>query len=173
MAQTYTDIQPSDLISNSLSMLLGNFETVMSNSSGTTFPSANLQNGMWCYRADQNKLYLLLDKNTANWHLFFDLSNPIVTTSVLAAALATKQSTIGAGSALHGLTASLLPASKALASDVTGKITAAAVSSTELGALANVTGNVQVQFGNKQNKITISAVGPSGGVDGDIWLQVV
>lgn len=173
MAQTYTDIQPSDLISNSLSMLMGNFETVMSNSRGTAFPTTGLINGQWCFRADQNKLYLLMDKDTLDWQLFYDLNDPHVSLSLLTAQLATKQNVIGAGSALQNVVNSLLAANRAVVTDANGRLVDASVTAAEVGALAGVNQNIQVQFGAKQNKITISTAMPSGGVDGDIWLQVM
>lgn len=175
MAQNYTDIQPSELISNSLSMLLSNFETIMSNSSGAAFPTANLQNGMWFFNSATNKMYLLLDKNVPTWSLVFDFTNPLLF-PFMAGVLALKQDKIEssgpAASAISNLLNSVLAANKAVVSDGAGKIVAAAVSAAEVGSLAGVSQNVQMQFGNKQNKITVSAMMPSGGVDGDIWLQV-
>lgn len=172
MAQNYTDIQPSTLISDSLSLLMANFETIMSNNAGTAFPTANLQNGMWCLRTDQNKLYLLLDKTTSNWFLFYDLNDPKVSLSLLTSQLALKQNLITSGSALYNLVNSLLTASRAVVSDSSGRLAPSTVTAGELATLSGVTGPVQVQLGNKQNKITVSLAGPSGGNDGDIWLQV-
>lgn len=172
MGQNYTDIQPSELISNSLSLLLANFETIMSNSAGTAFPTADLQDGMWCFRSDEQKMYLLLDKTLPSWYLVFDLTDPIVSMSLLSAQLATKQDVIGSGSALQNLVTSVLTASRVVVSDTAGKLVASPATAGEVAALSGVSANVQVQFGGKQNKITISAAGPTGGVDGDIWLQV-
>ena len=172
MAQNYTDIQPSELISNSLSLLLSNFETIMSSSSGTAFPTADLQNGMWCFRSDQNKMYLLLDKTVPNWFLIFDLNDPMISLSLLTSQLALKQDKIVAGSAIEDLVNNLLTSSRAVVTDASGKIVVSPATAGEVAALAGLTGNVQAQFNTKQNKITISAAAPSGGTDGDIWLQV-
>jgi len=60
----------SDVVTNGISIanpsltasrdpLLNNTRTVMSCSSGTTFPTAELQVGMLCYRSDLTKLYEL------------------------------------------------------------------------------------------------------------------
>lgn len=172
MAQLYHDIQPTELISQSLSKLMGNFETIISNSSATSFPVENLFHGMFCFRTDENKLYILLDPGLPNWYLLYDFTDPLVSMSFLVTQLATKQNLIGSGSALQNLVNSLLAPSRAVITDSAGRLAAGTVTAGEVQALAGVAGNVQVQFGNKQNKITISAAPPSGGVDGDIWLQV-
>lgn len=71
--QSYTEIASTETLANSLSLLLNNFKTAISSSSGTAFPTANLQVGMPCFRTDQNKLYLLKDA-TPTWYLLLDLS---------------------------------------------------------------------------------------------------
>lgn len=71
--QSYTDIQSSQSLQSSLSLLLNNDKTALSCSSGTAFPTSNLQAGMLCYRTDQKKLYLLQDV-TPTWKLLLDLN---------------------------------------------------------------------------------------------------
>ncbi len=71
--QSYTDIQSSQSLQSSLSLLLNNDKTALSCSSGTAFPTSNLQAGMLCYRTDQKKLYLLQDV-TPTWKLLLDMN---------------------------------------------------------------------------------------------------
>lgn len=71
--QSYTEIQSSQSLQSSLSMLLNNDKTALSCSSGTAFPTANLQVGMLCYRTDQTKLYILTAL-TPTWKLLLDFS---------------------------------------------------------------------------------------------------
>lgn len=76
--QSYTDIQSSQSLQSSLSLLLNNDKTALSNSSGSAFPTANLQVGMTCFRTDQNKLYILKDA-TPTWSMIWDFNAPAVT----------------------------------------------------------------------------------------------
>lgn len=57
--QNFTDIPSTRTLSDSLAEILNNDKTAISCSSGTTFPTTNLQLGMLCFRTDQNKLYIL------------------------------------------------------------------------------------------------------------------
>lgn len=71
--QSYTEIQSSQSLQSSLGLLLNNDKTALSCSSGTAFPTSNLQAGMLCYRTDQKKLYLLQDV-TPTWKLLLDMN---------------------------------------------------------------------------------------------------
>ena len=62
--QKYTDIAASKTIADSRALLLDNDKTVMSNNSGTSFPTANLQPGMLCFRTDLKKFYYLAADGT-------------------------------------------------------------------------------------------------------------
>ena len=55
--QRYTEIQGSATLSESLPLILNNDKTALSCSAGTAFPTVNVQQGMLCFRTDQNKLY--------------------------------------------------------------------------------------------------------------------
>lgn len=57
--QNFTNIPSTRTLSDSLSEILNNDKTAISCSSGTAFPTANLQLGMLCFRTDNNKLYIL------------------------------------------------------------------------------------------------------------------
>ena len=57
--QNYTEIPSSTTLSDSLSQILNNDKTALSLSSGTSFPTVNLQQGMPCFRTDEQKLYVL------------------------------------------------------------------------------------------------------------------
>lgn len=53
---------PSTYVGNSLALLTASINTVLSNHSGTAFPSTNLQVGMHCFRSDQGakgRMYVL------------------------------------------------------------------------------------------------------------------
>ncbi len=72
--QNYTEIPSSTTLSDSLSQILNNDKTALSLSSGTSFPTVNLQLGMPCFRTDEQKLYILTVVNPASWKMVIDLS---------------------------------------------------------------------------------------------------
>jgi hypothetical protein len=72
--QNYTEIPSSSTLSDSLSQILNNDKTALSLSSGTSFPTVNLQQGMPCFRTDEQKLYLLTVVSPATWKMVIDLS---------------------------------------------------------------------------------------------------
>ncbi len=67
MAQTYPDINSSDLISSSRVPLLNRDDAVKSNFSGSAFPSTGLLVGMLCYRTDLTQLYVLESTGPSVW----------------------------------------------------------------------------------------------------------
>ncbi|MDD6988783.1 hypothetical protein [Ruminococcus sp.] len=69
--------------------------------------------------------------------------------SKIKTAISGKQATITGGAST--ITSSNLTASRALVSDASGKVAVSAVTSTELGYLDGVTGNVQTQLDSKSN----------------------
>lgn len=71
--QKFTQIQSTQSIQSSLPLLMGNARTAISCSSGSAFPTSNLEIGMLCYRTDLLKLYILRD-STPTWGLIADLS---------------------------------------------------------------------------------------------------
>ena len=72
--QNYTEIPSSTTLSDSLSQILNNAKTALSLSSGTSFPTVNLQQGMPCFRTDEQKLYVLTVVSPATWKMVIDLS---------------------------------------------------------------------------------------------------
>jgi len=72
--QNYTEIPSSTTLSDSLSQILNNDKTALSLSSGTSFPTVNLQQGMPCFRTDEQKLYVLTVLSPATWKMVIDLS---------------------------------------------------------------------------------------------------
>ncbi|MFN5254463.1 MAG: hypothetical protein ACK5BY_01325 [Limnohabitans sp.] len=72
--QNYTEIPSSTTLSDSLSQILNNDKTSLSLSSGTSFPTVNLQLGMPCFRTDEQKLYILTVVSPASWKMVIDLS---------------------------------------------------------------------------------------------------
>jgi hypothetical protein len=57
-----------------LYQILNNDKTALSLSSGTSFPTVNLQLGMPCFRTDEQKLYILTVVSPASWKMVIDLS---------------------------------------------------------------------------------------------------
>ena len=72
--QNYTEIPSTTTLSDSLSQILNNDKTALSLSSGTAFPTVNLQQGMPCFRTDEHKLYILTVVSPASWKMVIDLS---------------------------------------------------------------------------------------------------
>ncbi len=75
--QNYTEIPSSTTLSDSLSQILNNDKTALSLSSGTSFPTVNLQLGMPCFRTDEQKLYILTVVSPASWKMVIDLSTTV------------------------------------------------------------------------------------------------
>lgn len=71
--QSYTEISESTTLKNSRTLLLNNDKTVLSNSSGTSFPTQNLQIGQFCFRTDVPGLYQYTAANT--WKKLFGIVN--------------------------------------------------------------------------------------------------
>lgn len=67
-------------LKDSLPLLVSSINTVLSNHSGATFPTANLQRGMLCDRTDQGKLYILTDVAAPTWEVLFDYGAGTATT---------------------------------------------------------------------------------------------
>lgn len=65
--QSFKEIQGQDNIKNSRTVINDSLKTVMSNHSGTAFPTTNLQVGMKCYRTDLGKTYTLTNVANKTW----------------------------------------------------------------------------------------------------------
>lgn len=76
--QNFTEIAETQSLTSSRAMLLENDKTALSNSSGTAFPTQNLQVGMFCWRSDLGKLYQLTDL-TPTWAEILTISGSTVT----------------------------------------------------------------------------------------------
>ena len=72
--QRYTEIPSSQTLADSLPLILNNDKTTMSCSSGTAFPTVDIQQGMLCFRTDEKKLYQLVDPATPEWRCIADAS---------------------------------------------------------------------------------------------------
>jgi hypothetical protein len=121
---------------------------------------------------------------TLNVNLASIFASPTLTgTAVLAAGTVTGDFVVGGNLRDTGFTAS-----RALATDASLNIVTSSVTSTELGYLSGVTSAIQTQLGARVNttngtvatatvgsavvrNITLSTATPSGGMDGDVWLQ--
>lgn len=67
MAQTYPDIPATKAVRDSRQDILDRDEAVRSAFSGTTFPSANLVVGMFCFRTDLRQIYELTATSPVTW----------------------------------------------------------------------------------------------------------
>jgi len=145
--QDFTEIPESLTLVNSRLPLLNNDRTAMSQNSGTTFPTSNLELGMPCVRTDLNKFYILTEL-TPVWTLVFDLSLVPTSLSELIAKASTKQNTItGAASTVASTD---LPSSKVMVTSSSGKIEASSnVSPQELDYLNGVSSSIQAQIDSK------------------------
>ena len=65
--QSFKEINVDDTIYDSRTTINDSIKTVMSNNSGTAFPTTNLQVGMKCYRTDLGKTYTLTDVANKTW----------------------------------------------------------------------------------------------------------
>ena len=65
--QSFKEINGQDNIKNTRTTINDSIKTVMSNNSGTAFPTTNLQVGMKCYRTDLGKTYTLTDVANKTW----------------------------------------------------------------------------------------------------------
>ena len=84
-------------------------------------------------------------------------------------ALAKKQGVVSG--AASSIMAGDLNTERALVSDSYGKIAVSEVTSLELERLIGLSENVQTQINALQSKITTGTSAPSGGEDGDIYIQ--
>lgn len=73
MSQGSVTISAEQTLTNSLPLINAAFQILLSNSSGTAFPTENTVIGMTCFRTDQSKLYRLIDA-TPTWKLEFDFA---------------------------------------------------------------------------------------------------
>ena len=62
--QSYTEIPENQTLKESRVLLLKNDKTALSNSSGTSFPTQNVQVGQFCFRTDEAALYQYTAANT-------------------------------------------------------------------------------------------------------------
>lgn len=149
--QSFTDIQDTEIVRDSLALLMDNFNTLMSNSAGVSFPTADLQVGMGCFRTDlptaSGGLYGLVSTGPDVWTLIKDFSKTATDKEYVDAGLATKQATV-TGAASTILTSNLT-VSRAMVSDGSGKAAISAVTATELGYMSGVTSAVQTQLAAK------------------------
>lgn len=61
--QNFTEFSSNDYLNVGIPKLYDDIVTVLSQSSGTAFPTTNLEVGMVCYRTDQRKAYRLTAMN--------------------------------------------------------------------------------------------------------------
>ena len=67
MTTKFSPVDQANLIGNSVPTINNNFLTLLTTSSGTSFPSNNLYVGRLCYRLDMKTLYVMTSTIPANW----------------------------------------------------------------------------------------------------------
>ncbi len=67
MAQGYPNIAATDLVSASRNNILARDEAIKSSFAGTTYPTTELAIGMFCYRTDLQKIYVLESTGPSVW----------------------------------------------------------------------------------------------------------
>lgn len=72
--QDFKVISGTDYMARSREPINNNFKTLMSNFSGDSFPTSELQPNMTCYRTDQNKLYRL-GSDLRTWRMEVDYTD--------------------------------------------------------------------------------------------------
>lgn len=72
--QNFKVISGTDYMARSREPINNNFKTLMSNFSGDSFPTSELQPNMTCYRTDQNKLYRL-GSDLRTWRMEVDYTD--------------------------------------------------------------------------------------------------
>ena len=76
--QDYNPLLPSGLISDDRQTINDNMESIITDFSGTAFPTNNLYAGMKCNRTDQSKVYQL-QADLATWKQIYDYSGTEIT----------------------------------------------------------------------------------------------
>ena len=76
--QDYNPLLPTGLISDDRQTINDNMESIITDFSGTAFPTNNLYAGMKCNRTDQSKVYQL-QADLATWKQIYDYSGAEIT----------------------------------------------------------------------------------------------
>ena len=126
--QNFVTIQSTDTLANSRQEILNNDLTIMSCSSGTSFPTTNLQIGMFCLRTDLSQLYQLKDL-TPTWVMIFDLTKVFVDKAYVDAQDTTKVNTSQVVAAAAANKILQLDASGNLPTNITGNAATATTAS--------------------------------------------
>lgn len=122
--QKFVDIPSTETLTNSRQKLLDNDTTIMSCSSGPSFPTTSLQVGMFCFRTDLNQLFQLMDL-TPTWKLIFDLSKTAVNKEYVDQQDATKLNTTNVVTIATANKILQLDANGNLPTNITGKAASA------------------------------------------------
>ncbi len=113
--QQFVSIGSGEKLTDSRQEIVNNDLTVMSCNSGTSFPTTNLEVGMFCLRTDLNQLFQLEDM-APTWKMVFDLSKTATNKEYVDAQDATK---VDASDVVTSATAG-----KVLRLDASGKLPA-------------------------------------------------
>ena len=115
--QQYTPISSSTKINEAPSILMASLETVLTSSSGNSFPGSNLREGRLCYREDQKTLYLMTDATAKVWKKIIDFNKTLIDAETVSANYIAKSVMTGSltdGSTSKVATAAATKALKAL-----------------------------------------------------------
>jgi hypothetical protein len=74
MSQTYAQMAGTDTLTTSRTTLNNNTDALLTQFTGTAFPTTNIGVGMNCYRSDQSKTYTLTSTGPAVWVLINNLA---------------------------------------------------------------------------------------------------
>lgn len=105
MSQGSVTINSEQTLKDSLPLINAALQVLLSNSSGTAFPTENTVIGMTCYRTDQSKLYRLISDTPTTWKLEFDFAKTFGVAD--SAALATLALALNANPADNRLVATI------------------------------------------------------------------
>lgn len=75
--QEYTDLSPTGYVNEDRATINKNFQSIISDFSGTAFPTENLVEGMRCNRTDQSKIYRLKNVETQEWAEIYNYSEGV------------------------------------------------------------------------------------------------
>lgn len=87
--QQFVNIASTETLTNSRAEIVNNDLTILSCSSGSSFPTTNIEQGMLCLRTDLMKLFQLKDM-TPTWVMIFDLAKTATSQEYVDNGLGTK-----------------------------------------------------------------------------------
>lgn len=115
--QNYLEINGQDYVKDSRTKINESLRTLLSNNSGTAFPTSNLQEGMKCFRTDLGKTFTLIDAENDTW-----IDDSIVTKLAQAVTIALSGGATGTATEFDGSGNIVIPVTSIDASAVDGTV---------------------------------------------------